>query len=307
MSFALVKIIAMVTMLIDHIGVAFGNDGLSLISYENTAILRTIGRIALPIYAYNIVNGWKYTKNKSEYVYRLVLFMSISQIPFSILSSNSNYVTSFNSLSDFTSLVISTAPGMQLMLGAVFLASRFLLYGKNDLRTTTALVVASGFAVLNISTESNLVYADSSSLSIFYTLGTAAYVMYEIELFRDSSTEQSTITRALRVISIISIVYFFCGNSDYSYIGLFLVLALYAAKEKKTYQLVIMGIWNFITYGSAPAPYNYFFISSMISVLIIYLYNGKKGYSQKWFQYFSYVFYPLHLLILSLFIIFKPI
>lgn len=307
MSFALVKIIAMVTMLIDHVGLTFGSDGLRLFSYPTTAVLRTIGRIALPLYAYNIINGWKYTKNKSEYIYRLVLFMSISQIPFSILANKSNFISVFASLRDFISLVFSTAPTNHLILGAVFLTTRFLLYGKRDLKTSIALVFASLFAVLNVSTEANLVYTDSSTLSVFYTLGTAAYVINEIEIFRDSTIEKNMFNQVLRVVSIVSIIYFFCTNSDYSYMGLFLVLALYSARSSKYYQLFIMTVWNFILYWGAPAPYNYFFFASLVSVLIIYLYNGVKGYSPKWFQYFSYIFYPVHLLILGLFVVFKPL
>ena len=52
------KIIAMISMLIDHIGVQI---------YPNLFILRVIGRLAFPIFAYMIAEGCYYTKHKARY------------------------------------------------------------------------------------------------------------------------------------------------------------------------------------------------------------------------------------------------
>ena len=53
------KIIAMISMLIDHIGVELlpGND-----------VLRIIGRLAFPIFAYMIAEGCRYTRNRVKYL-----------------------------------------------------------------------------------------------------------------------------------------------------------------------------------------------------------------------------------------------
>lgn len=64
------EIIAMVTMLIDHIGCVF---------FPNEIWLRIIGRIAMPIYLYGIVQGCKYTSNYKKYLLRLVILAVISQ------------------------------------------------------------------------------------------------------------------------------------------------------------------------------------------------------------------------------------
>ena len=37
---------------------------------------------------------------------------------------------------------------------------------------------------------------------------------------------------------------------------------------------------------------------SIISIIFVILYNGKHGYSSKWFKIFNYLFYPLHLIII---------
>lgn len=62
--------VAMLTMLIDHIGVVFFPDQLWL---------RLIGRIAFPLYAYLIVIGYHRTRSYRNYVIRLSLLAIISQ------------------------------------------------------------------------------------------------------------------------------------------------------------------------------------------------------------------------------------
>ena len=52
------KIIAAISMLIDHIGVVF---------FPQVKILRILGRIALPIFSFMIAEGARYTRNKLRY------------------------------------------------------------------------------------------------------------------------------------------------------------------------------------------------------------------------------------------------
>ena len=74
-SFGL-KIIACVTMFIDHLGYAL---------YGKLTWLNYIGRIAFPIFAYQITEGYRHTKDLKKYFIRLIAFAVISQIPFSLL------------------------------------------------------------------------------------------------------------------------------------------------------------------------------------------------------------------------------
>ncbi len=76
-SFVL-KIIAMVTMLIDHIGHAY---------FKRINWMNLIGRIAFPIFAFQISEGYVHTKNLKRYFLRLFLFALISQIPFMLFDS----------------------------------------------------------------------------------------------------------------------------------------------------------------------------------------------------------------------------
>lgn len=64
------KIIGAISMLIDHFGVLF---------FPRVTILRIIGRLAFPIFAYLIAEGCRYTKNKLRYFLTLALFGSLFQ------------------------------------------------------------------------------------------------------------------------------------------------------------------------------------------------------------------------------------
>jgi len=63
-------------MLIDHIGFAL---------LPNVSWLRVIGRLAFPLFAFQISIGFDKTKNKEKYIFRMLLFTIFSQIPFAIL------------------------------------------------------------------------------------------------------------------------------------------------------------------------------------------------------------------------------
>ena len=78
MSSFVLKIIAIITMFIDHLGYAiFGK-----FSYFNY-----IGRLSFPIFAFQISEGYIHTKNLKKYFLRLFLFALVSQIPFMLFHS----------------------------------------------------------------------------------------------------------------------------------------------------------------------------------------------------------------------------
>ena len=52
------KIIAAISMFIDHMGLIF---------FPGVELFRILGRIALPIFAFMIAEGCKYTKNRLRY------------------------------------------------------------------------------------------------------------------------------------------------------------------------------------------------------------------------------------------------
>ena len=77
------KLIAIVSMTIDHVSKVFFPDNMAL------AIL---GRIAFPLFAYCLVVGCLYTRDIKKYILRLALFALISQ-PFYLMAFHPNWGT----------------------------------------------------------------------------------------------------------------------------------------------------------------------------------------------------------------------
>ena len=72
MSVYFLKIIACISMLIDHTKFILG---------QSNFINKYLGKLAFPIYAFLISEGYTHTKNFKNYLARLLLFAVISQIP----------------------------------------------------------------------------------------------------------------------------------------------------------------------------------------------------------------------------------
>lgn len=85
------KIIALVTMIIDHIGGAL---------FPQYPFFRIIGRIAFPIYAFFIAQGCIYTKNYKKYLLRLFIFALISEIPYDMCFNNYGNFININFLNN---------------------------------------------------------------------------------------------------------------------------------------------------------------------------------------------------------------
>lgn len=72
-----IKLVAVLTMIVDHIG---------LYVFPQLYYLRIIGRLSYPLFAWSISNGAVHTKNINLYLVRLLAFSFISQIPYVLLS-----------------------------------------------------------------------------------------------------------------------------------------------------------------------------------------------------------------------------
>ncbi|WP_036728211.1 TraX family protein [Peptoniphilus mikwangii] len=93
------KIIAILTMLIDHIGAGIVEKMYPVNSvnlpamWMNSAgrvdiILRFIGRIAFPLFLFLLIEGYTHTRDKKKYFIRLLIFAFISEIPFDLAFKN---------------------------------------------------------------------------------------------------------------------------------------------------------------------------------------------------------------------------
>lgn len=283
MSVFVLKIIALAAMIIDHTGFFLGNH--SFVSNDVYFFLRSIGRIAFPIYAFLLVNGFQKTSNRQRYLSRLILFAVLSQIPFTLTFSLVNY--GYGSPSDFSFyFAYEVLPYLAFSLCAV---TAYILLVKADI---SALYLALFFFVGGAELQVSHVQILGGGLNVFYTLSLSLAAMAVLDniIYSDVPLAKTLVCAAFLVVSIVLIQ----PNADYGYMGIFLMLALYLCRRWRVAQLAVIGLWCFFEYwGSGPQLIFWF---SLISLLPILLYNGKKGPAMK---LGFYALYPLHLLALG--------
>ena len=73
MSQEFLRFLAMGTMLLDHIGLIF---------FPEQMIFRVLGRMAFPIYAFFLAEGFRHTKSPERYLARLLFWAAVSQLPY---------------------------------------------------------------------------------------------------------------------------------------------------------------------------------------------------------------------------------
>lgn len=295
MTYLFIKLIAITTMLIDHIGLSYGYISNQL-DPNLYMMLRTIGRIAFPIFAFGIINGMKYTKNKENYLLRLSLFMSISQIPFSLLLNTENYFVDFR-LKDLFFPQLFIENNFDLALGILLLGLIFYLYKKN-IKLVVSLSLAIILGTVSIYTKTGFVINNSTQLNVFYTLAIGAYIIKSLEDFLENKEDK--IDNILKAVSAGILIIIFSPYSDYGIGGLILILGLYIFKNNKPASCIYMTFWLMYTYLLGNSNL-YFFLSSLIAPLSILLYNGQKGNYPKIVDKIFYWFYPIHLLILAIY------
>lgn len=141
MSSFVVKIIAAVTMLIDHAG---------LILFPEYGIMRIIGRIAFPLYAYCIAEGFRYTKNRLHYFLRIFILGLLCQIVYFVVDGDTllGILLTFS----FSIIVMFFTDGIRAALnGQKSALAKFcekITHSEISLKTDLVLSIIASFAVI---------------------------------------------------------------------------------------------------------------------------------------------------------------
>ena len=165
LSGSTLKIIAIVTMLIDHIGATVVENMTYLATNEQTyktlfdimLTMRIIGRLAFPIFCFLLVEGFFHTKNFKKYILRLFIFALISEVPFDYAFNNS--IIEFGSQNVFFTLLI----GVIMMWALEYIKN----YYTNDKSSQLGLSIIA-FIIASFTAE--IIACDYSSLGIIVIL-----------------------------------------------------------------------------------------------------------------------------------------
>ena len=93
LSGSALKIIALVSMTMDHIAYYLMEHG--SLMYD---LMRTVGRMAFPIFAFLLVEGYGHTRSTRKYALSLLAFALISEIPWWLLNHDNTHNVFFTLL-----------------------------------------------------------------------------------------------------------------------------------------------------------------------------------------------------------------
>jgi hypothetical protein len=80
LSGSALKVIALLSMTVDHIAYYFGIGGLA------GELMRTLGRVAFPVFAFLLVEGFVHTRSRKRYLLSLLVFAAVSQVSWYLLT-----------------------------------------------------------------------------------------------------------------------------------------------------------------------------------------------------------------------------
>ena len=285
-SYAL-KIIALVSMLIDHAAYTL------FLSHKMSAslyiVMRSLGRLAFPIYAFLLVNGFEKTGDRAKYLARLCIFAVVSQLPFTLAFSKENYdlrdkISSFDFRFD-TIFIVAFA-----VVAAAFIIGNF--WKKNPALSAAALAA---FLTSGISLTIKGCTLLSGKLNVFYTLACSLSAICVLHMYKNRE-RSSPVTFIAALVICVSVSILLLSRSDYGYKGLLLIILLYFFRSRRGMQALVIVLWSFFKYFSLSniAAWCYF-IGAALSAVPVLLYSGAQGRKSRVFYYF----YPAHLAILG--------
>ena len=207
MSLFILKIIGIVTMFSDHYHYIVGGS----------EILNVIGRIAFPIFAFTLNEGYVHTRSLKKYLLRLFIFAVSIQMP-------------------------------------------------------------------------SILFGYDYPMNIFFTLFLGLLSIYIFNLKK---------MNVILKIILIGFILFFSQKFklDYGIYGILVIINFNIFRNNKfkiLMNFLVLNIYNVIFPKVFDLPDTQLF--SLISLVFIFMYNGEKGRSMK---YFFYLFYPIHFFILE--------
>lgn len=287
MSAFVLKLIAVVSMLIDHAAYSLFLAG--VFTGKGYVYMRAVGRIAFPIFAYMIVNGFEKTHDVRRYFSRLALFAVISQPVYRLAFTAANYgaqaLTGGGITLSLTAANI-TAPCLAALIAAAYLI--FACRGRVDL---SLLWVCAALVLPYVRLEVLGVTLLGGKLNVFYTLAIGLALIAALDALRRARGDRRELLCALMLLlAALSAALLLQKSADYGWMGLALIAALYLARSRRVYQAGVIVLWCVFEYAVMQSSW-FFALYAMLAAVPVLLYSGRLGARMRGF----YLVYPVHL------------
>lgn len=283
------KLIAIISMIIDHIGVAIvsylpGIDDKNGLVYASYWILRLIGRIAFPIYLFLIVEGFQYTRNKLLYSIRLFIFAFISEIPFDLALKNTLFDWKHQNV--FFTLFI----GLLVIWGFSMSREKWANLLPPILIKVGGIASASAYLTYKIvSSKPSSITLNVYVMSVIAAIVALCFVLSLIAVcVRKRGDHEGLVICLYLFFLALGMLSADLLHTDYNSTGV-LALAIMYLYRNDYYKRMTAGCLILTALSSATE------LVSFVAIPMVINYNQKRGLRLK---YFFYIVYPVHLLLL---------
>ncbi len=311
LSAAVLKVIACITMIIDHVGatlirrmvLTYGYEGsifgIRIDWYDTYYLIRGIGRLSFPLFCFLAVESFLYTRSVAGYVINLFILGLVSEIPFNLAMEDK-----------------------LLEIGTDFAVTGDLAGTSQNVLFTISCSVLILYILKRISEKEEWSRAYDKLIYLCAPLcgGFAVYLVYDSDLAKPLKLQPESIQfwltavfaamaslvlvmmtghmidRKLKIVCSVSFIVIFTGfvclerlETDYGGWGLIVICIMYLLRKDRFMAFAagcaVLTVMHFLE-GYA-----------FISLIPVMFYNGRRGHQNK---YLFYSVYPVHLLALAL-------
>ena len=284
----ILKVAALLFMTLDDVGLLVRTMYYyKFEAVEASNVLRGFGRLALPLFVFMIVEGVIHTKNIKKYFLRLGIMALFISIVLAIVT----YV-------DFGFDTSAISGAGNIFLDLLLLAVTIYLLKQEKIYLKFLAVIPLAISIISFAVKGYEV-ANFASINWYppwlylqydwfsLLLGILFYFSYKIgDFYISIAKDENGINEEYWEIE---------GHKR------FLVNTI------QVFMLVIVSVLYYAFKYIWPKGVFWDVETQLFAIgsgAFILLYNGKRGYNAKWFQYGSYLYYPLHLgIIILIFII----
>ena len=310
------KIIAITTMFIDHIGAVVLEGKLSDLGmaqamqtqeglqefmaqygvlYLIDMIMRLIGRMGFPIFCFLLIEGFIHTRSRLKYGRNLLLFALISEVPFDLaITRGMGDVPKIGGVlyPYYQNVFFTLFIGLLCMCGYEFVSRHAEEFGKNIGTKVLAWVVRiTGIVLPAVVIRAMILnYIGELPDRICWSVGILVPVLLYAAVFisKNSVASYQVLCTDVTILALGMLVADLL-YTDYSALGILTITLMYAFRKNHVKSVLAGCI--------ALTVFNPIEITSFFTLIPVKKYNGERGLSMK---YFFYAFYPVHLFLLYL-------
>lgn len=272
------KIMAIIFMTCDHVAIFIAQYDYSYYDSNGYYILRYLGRLAMPLFVFLLIEGIFKSKNRWKYVLRMGIACIAIMIPYIIIEyfAKSIKIEGNNAFIDLfmLSLMFTLFLDKRKYIKPLSLLPLFYLIfsstidmvemGNEMIILWFPRFLRAGYGIYALILAVALFLcrplADISARKMADQMGTS------VEIIRETSDYQG-------IINIFSII-----------------------------MMIVTHVLMWIVFCYLIPQYDFLDMNyqalGLFALIPIIFYNGKRGYNAKWFQYGCYLYYPLHLVII---------